>query len=229
MTDKIQIKPEQVVSRKGGYISYYDEGNTLRKTKASNVAVLGEGQEPAAQPEAPVSPEGQPLKNTITETVSTTPAAPPAADQSGPASSPAPGVPQPKPSKRGNKTKETADMATTKAKSKSAPKKKASAGKTRPISDKPAGVRTIGGKPVDVSSYVKAKAPGGGTSLNNGDAVAEKLQGKELDQVYEIVAKALKVEVKELKSKYGKLNVGMQRMNLGNRLRKVQMPKAARS
>lgn len=214
MTEKVHIKPEQVVSRKGGYITYYDEGSTLRKAKVDTVIVLGEGQEPTKAPETPTE--------TATPT-STTQATAPAGE---PANPPAPETTPTKPSKRGTKTEDQADMATKTAPKKSAPKKKAS--KSRAPSDKPAGVRTIGGKPVDVSNYVKAKAPGGGTSLNNGDAVAEKLQGKDLDEVYGIVAKALKVEVKELKSKYGKLNVGMQRMNLGNRYRKVAIPKAAK-
>jgi hypothetical protein len=113
-------------------------------------------------------------------------------------------------------------MAAKKGKAKAA--KKAPARAARPAGEK--GVRTIGGKPVDISKYEKVKAPGGGVSFHNGDPVAEKLQGKDLEQVYEIAAKSLKVEVKELKAKYGKLNVGMQRMNLGNRLRKVLLPKA---
>lgn len=221
MTDKITIKPEQVVSRKGGRISYYDEGSTLRSVKANLVTVLGEGEEPPA-----AAPEKKEAEAPAEEaTVATqTPAEPPAeATEGEQAEQPPPETPT-KPSKRGNKTKE--DPMATKAKSKSAPKKKAA--KSKAPSDKPAGVRTIGGKPVNVANYVKAKAPGGGTSLNNGDAVAEKLQGKDLDEVYTIAAKALKCEVKELKAKYGKLNVGMQRMNLGNRLRKVLIPKSAK-
>jgi hypothetical protein len=221
MTEKITIKAEQVVSRKGGYVSYYDEGNTLRKAKANIVTVLEAGQEappadpqtqsaPAdAAPSAPVYTDGEVPTNTVEVTE---PAAPTES--------------KPKPSKRGTKPKEDADMATKTAAKKSAPKK-APAKKTAAPRAKTEGgsVRTIGGKPVDISKYEKAKAPGGGTSYNNGDPVAEKLQGKDLDTVYDIVAKALKCEVKELKSKYKHLNVGMQRMNLGNRLRKVALPR----
>lgn len=82
------------------------------------------------------------------------------------------------------------------------------------------GVRTIGGKAVDLTKYIKVKTAAGGTSYNNGDAVAERLQGKSLEEVYTIAAKALKIEEKELYAKYRHLNVGMQRMALGNRMRK---------
>lgn len=91
------------------------------------------------------------------------------------------------------------------------------------------GVRTIAGKAVDLSHYEKTKAPGGGTSYHNGDAVAEKLAGKTLDEAYAVAAKTLKVDEKELRKAYSHLNVGMQRMSLGNRMRKVLIPKAART
>lgn len=221
MTDKITIKADQVVSKKGGYVSYYDEGSTLRKVKADTVTVLEPGQE---APKA--GPQTQPAADTLPPAETVTPASLTVAETE------EKGEPLPaakhKPSKRGAKPKEDADMATKTAAKKSAPKK-APAKKAAPrVKDGEKAVRTIGGKPVDISKYEKSKAPGGGTSYNNGDAVAEKLQGKDLDAVYEIVAKALKVEVKELKTKYKNLNVGMQRMNLGNRLRKVAMPKAAK-
>jgi hypothetical protein len=47
----------------------------------------------------------------------------------------------------------------------------------------------------------------------------EQLKTMDIDDAYEYVAGMLGVRVRELKSKYSKLNVGMQRMNLGNRLR----------
>lgn len=89
------------------------------------------------------------------------------------------------------------------------------------------GIRTIGGKAVDLTKYIKVKTASGGTSYHNGDEVAERLQGKSLEEVYSIVAKALKIEEKELHNKYKNLNVGMQRMALGNRLRGVVNQKAA--
>lgn len=65
------------------------------------------------------------------------------------------------------------------------------------------------------------KTAGGNPSVNNGDEVATKLIGKDLDQVYAMAAKTLKVDESELRGQYQHLNVGMQRMNLGNRMRKA--------
>lgn len=71
------------------------------------------------------------------------------------------------------------------------------------------------------------KTAGGHTSVDNNDKLAQKLRGKDLDSVYAEAAKVLtdddgnKLSVQALKKQYGKLNVGMQRMNLGNRMRAV--------
>ena len=100
--------------------------------------------------------------------------------------------------------------------------------KTAKAKTESSGVRTIAGKVVDINKYTKTKAPGGGISYNNGDAVAEKLEGKTLDEAYALTARTLKTEEKELRKQYSHLNVGMQRMTLGNRLRKVLIPKAAK-
>jgi len=73
----------------------------------------------------------------------------------------------------------------------------------------------------------KAKTAGGNTTIDNADALAEKLRGKDIKDVYEMAAKVItdedgnKLTVNQLRAKYGKLNVGMQRMNLGNRMRAV--------
>lgn len=79
--------------------------------------------------------------------------------------------------------------------------------------------RSIGGTTADVSDYDRVKTPAGNISLDNGDAVAKQLRGKDLDDVYGAVAKAADLSVRELKTRYGHLNPGMQRMNLGNVLR----------
>jgi len=55
-----------------------------------------------------------------------------------------------------------------------------------------------------------------------GDQVAEALRGKTLDDAYKIAAKWLGARIDELKSKYGHLNPGQQRMNLGNRMRRAK-------
>lgn len=76
---------------------------------------------------------------------------------------------------------------------------------------------------VDRSKYVKTK-----TGLNNGDEVAQALEGKDLDTVYAFVADQTAVSEDELRAKYGKHNPGMQRMFLGNRLRgKINADKKA--
>lgn len=88
-------------------------------------------------------------------------------------------------------------------------------------------IRTVAGREHDISGYSKVKNASGHTSFDNGDTIAEKLRGKTLDEVYAQASKQLKVTEKELRAKYKHLNAGMQRMNLGNRLRKVINEKAA--
>lgn len=80
-------------------------------------------------------------------------------------------------------------------------------------------LKRVGDKTHDLSAYVKATTASGNTSLNCGDDLAKKLAGKDLDAVYKLAAKTLDVPEKDLRSRYAKLNVGMQRMNLGNRMR----------
>lgn len=63
------------------------------------------------------------------------------------------------------------------------------------------------------------KTAGGNPSVDNGDALAEALRGADLDAVYAQAAKVLGVPVADLRTKYAGLNPGMQRMNLGNRMR----------
>lgn len=88
----------------------------------------------------------------------------------------------------------------------------------------------------DYGRYVKhdTKSPSGRKALDIGDEAAAILRGQAIEDCYFIVAKNLakanngstdEAEVAtieaELKDKYKHLNVGMQRMNLGNRLRKA--------
>lgn len=79
--------------------------------------------------------------------------------------------------------------------------------------------RRIGGTTADVSDYVRCKTASGHISLHNGDQVATKLAGKELSEVYAIVARETDISQVQLKARYSHLNAGMQRMNLGNVLR----------
>lgn len=82
-------------------------------------------------------------------------------------------------------------------------------------------VKRIGDKThkVDLTEYQTVVSAGGNSSLDNGDEVAKLLRGKSLDEVYTIVAKHTEEAEKQLRSNYKHLNVGMQRMNLGNKLR----------
>lgn len=85
-------------------------------------------------------------------------------------------------------------------------------------------IKRVGDKnhKVDLSHYAKVKSASGNASLDNGDDVAKKLRGAELDDVYKAASKLLKEPVPALKAKYKHLNPGMQRMNLGNRMRGAQ-------
>lgn len=58
------------------------------------------------------------------------------------------------------------------------------------------------------------------------DNIAEQLRGKELEDVYTIASEHTGVGVSDLKDKYEHLNKGMQRMNLGNRIRGAIAKKA---
>lgn len=78
-------------------------------------------------------------------------------------------------------------------------------------------------------NYVTARTASGGKSLHNDDAVAQGLQGLNIDELYDIAGKFLVFPLKvkgaavesigDLGKVYADLNVGMQRMNLGNRIR----------
>jgi hypothetical protein len=67
--------------------------------------------------------------------------------------------------------------------------------------------------------YVKAKSINGHATLHNGDEFALQLAEMTLMEIYSYASLRLGVSVDDLQTKYGHLNKGMQRMNLGNRLR----------
>lgn len=64
--------------------------------------------------------------------------------------------------------------------------------------------------------YKPTKTATGVKSLNNGDEVAATLDGLTIDELFTIGKDMLGEDYAE---KYAKLNIGMQRMNMGNRLR----------
>lgn len=88
--------------------------------------------------------------------------------------------------------------------------------------------RRIGNRRYDCSRYIR-KVGGktnvsnsGNATMDNGDALAKTLRGLALEDVYAEAAKVLGESQAALKAKYAHLNPGMQRMNLGNRMRAAQ-------
>ena len=69
------------------------------------------------------------------------------------------------------------------------------------------------------SRYTVSVAPSGRKSLNNGDEIAEILEGRDAKEVLVIAEQLLGLEAGELQVKYERLNVGQKRMNGGNRIR----------
>jgi colicin import membrane protein len=69
---------------------------------------------------------------------------------------------------------------------------------------------------IDRGNYVAGRTATGTKSLNNGDPVAAALAGIGIDDLYTVAEKVTGTDHRE---RYAKLNVGMQRMNLGNRIR----------
>jgi len=76
----------------------------------------------------------------------------------------------------------------------------------------------------DWSQLTKVQAASGKRSFDNADTLAVSLRGKTLDEAYTLVVAILKREgepttVKALKAKYAHLNLGHQRMCIGNKAR----------
>lgn len=74
---------------------------------------------------------------------------------------------------------------------------------------------------IPTDKYVKAKSASGAVSRHNGDVVASALEGLTIDEVFSLAAEVTEQEESMLREKYSHLNVGQQRMNLGNRIRGV--------
>jgi hypothetical protein len=70
---------------------------------------------------------------------------------------------------------------------------------------------------VDKDKYQDARTSTGTKSLNNGDVVAEALTGMTLSEVQTLADSF--IGENDFRTRYAKLNLGMQRMNIGNRLR----------
>lgn len=87
------------------------------------------------------------------------------------------------------------------------------------------GLRTCGNTQYDPNRYVKTKSLNGNYTLNNGDLIAREWAALTLEEIYDVSSIALGENVEVLKAKYNHLNVGMQRMCLGNRVRAASKKK----
>lgn len=80
-------------------------------------------------------------------------------------------------------------------------------------------VKSVYGKLPTVASAARAERAKAGVR-DVGDPIAVKLRPcKTLDDAYKVAAKFLGCPLVDLKDRYGRLNPGQQRMNLGNRMR----------
>jgi hypothetical protein len=71
----------------------------------------------------------------------------------------------------------------------------------------------------DTEKYTKSTSANGSSTLHNGDVVATGLASLTLAETFAVASKLLGSPVATLELKYAHLNLGMQRMNLGNRIR----------
>lgn len=97
------------------------------------------------------------------------------------------------------------------------------------IDDKPTEnrIRRVKDATYNPENMRKLTSSNGNLSYDCGDSLARRLEGKTLEEVYTIASDELGVSQPSLKKKYEHLNAGMQRMNLGNRIR-AAASKAAR-
>lgn len=218
MSDKIRITTDRVISRSKGKVKFYNDEGAIVSESAKRVSIYGTQE---ALDEAIAMDETEP--NSLDAEVAEERAAGNDGggelpnDEQAATDAPAAAARSSK-SKRGKGKKEQTVATKKKAAGKKAAVKKASNG---------ALIRTVAGHEHDISGYEKVKNASGHTSYDNGDDVATKLRGKTLDDVYVYAAKQLKEPEKDLRTKYKHLNPGMQRMSLGNRLRKIANAKAA--
>jgi hypothetical protein len=71
----------------------------------------------------------------------------------------------------------------------------------------------------DLEKYVNGVSGSGKKTKNCGDPVAEALDGFTVEEIRSVASRMCDIPVKELTEKYEHLNVGMQIMNLRNRIR----------
>jgi hypothetical protein len=221
MADKVRITADRVISKARNKVKFYADDGGILTMSSKEVAVFNTQEE-----------LDQDIADEANESVHTDPVAgdedsqeaqigdeTPISNDEQQGDEPAPAAASRSSKSKRSKGKGKEQMATA-SKKKAAKKavKKASNG---------ALIRTVAGREHDISGYEKVKNASGHTSYDNGDEVATKLRGKTLDEVYAQAAKMLKEPEKDLRAKYKNLNPGMQRMSLGNRMRKIVNAKAA--
>lgn len=86
--------------------------------------------------------------------------------------------------------------------------------------DQPKGAKNGIIKPESVAKYVVGVTGNGRKSKHNGDVVAVMFEGKTLEEVIILVAAETGASIEELSTRWAHLNNGMQRMNVGNFLRR---------
>ena len=79
----------------------------------------------------------------------------------------------------------------------------------------------------DATRYEWHTNSSGKRVYDNGDNVAADLREMSLEDVYAFASRELRVATDVLRARYEHLNNGMQRMNLGNKIRKARKDKAA--
>jgi hypothetical protein len=72
---------------------------------------------------------------------------------------------------------------------------------------------------IPTDKYVSSKSASGSKSQHNGDVVASALAGQPVSAVFAITGAMGTITAEDLEAKYAHLNIGQQRMNLGNRIR----------
>lgn len=99
-------------------------------------------------------------------------------------------------------------------------RREASRTSREPRARKPISERRNGVIPATyLPQYQAYRRADGKQSVDNGDGVASHLRALSLDKVYAVVSIEVQESVASLKTRYEHLNPGMQRMNLGNKLR----------
>ena len=98
----------------------------------------------------------------------------------------------------------------------------------KPIEERLNGVVYAGYLP-QYSAYTAVRADGTKKrSIDKGDEVAQTLRTMELHSVYKLVARTMGVSSTSLHERFCHLNPGMQRMNLGNMLRRAMREQSAK-